>query len=34
MVTVGSVADQLGREMKNRKKKRQTTLKILESFIV
>jgi hypothetical protein len=34
MVTVGGVADQLGREMKNRKKKRQTTLKILESFIV
>jgi hypothetical protein len=34
MVTVGGVADQLRREMKSRKKKRPTTLKMLESFIV
>jgi len=33
-VTVGGVADQLESEKKRAKKKRQTTLKILESFIL
>jgi hypothetical protein len=34
MVTVGLVADQPEREKKRRKKERQTTPKILESFIL
>jgi len=34
MVTVGGVADQLRSETKSRKKEKQTTLKILESFIL